>query len=353
MAHELEIRNGNASMLYVGETPWHGLGKKLDVAPATIEEAMRLAGLDWEIKLEPMYLTDGIELDQVAVVRQAPRSVLGIVSKDWEAVQNVKAFAPFAPFLEAKVATIETAGVLRGGKRVWMLAKVNRPDSVIVPRADDRVAKYLMVAIGHDGTLAFRIGYTPTRVVCMNTLSVAIHKGEASHVRISHVSGANAQIEQVTKMIEGVDARFEASAEVFRALAAIKIRSTEQLRAYVDEVYALNKPEQAGAKMFSDLLVKPRTGGKLPSPLSPEGGAVTRETKSRVFDEVARLFEHGKGNDAAGVRGTAWAAYNAVTEHLTWHRGKSQDARLENLWMKLEGPSVRALPAAVDQFLSN
>jgi len=355
MAHELEMKNGKAQMIYVGETPWHGLGKKLEVAPSSTEEAIKLAGLDWQIALEEMKLSDGTVVGcSKAVVRQSDRSVLGVVGNGWEPVQNGKAFQPFEPFLKAGVATIETAGSLRGGRRVWMLAKVNRPDSVIVPQADDRVAKYLMAAVGHDGTLAFRIGYTPIRVVCQNTLSVAIERGQSTHVRLSHVSGVNKAIDEITKMIEGIDARFEESAKVFRELASRKVRDSAQLREYVDAVYesAKRKQEQEGVKTFNEFFAKPHRS-ELPSPFSAEGGNMLAETKSKVFDEIARLFEFGRGNTNPAVAGTAWAAYNAVTEYNTWERGRSQDARLENLWMKVEGPSSRALPAAVDTFLRN
>jgi hypothetical protein len=199
--------------------------------------------------------------------------------------------------------------------------------------------------------LAFRIGYTPTRVVCMNTLSVAVNSGEATHVRIPHLSGANKAIEQVTKTIEAVDARFEKTAEIFRALAAVKVRGTDDLRRYVDAVFNPGKGEkEAGGDTLGELLGRSVT--PLPSVFSADVGETTKETKSFIFEEIARLFEHGKGNDLAGVKGTAWAAYNAVTEHMTWNRGKNQDSRLENLWMSNAGATGRALPAAVDQFLA-
>ena len=272
----------------------------------------------------------------------------------WEPVQNIEAFRPFDPFVASGLATIETAGSLRGGRRVWMLAKVNRPDSVIVSQADDRVAKYLLVAIGHDGTMAFRLGYTPTRVVCMNTLSVAVNEGENTHVRIPHFSGVKKAIEAVTRTIEEVDARFEKTAEVFRALAAVKVKSSADLRQYVESVYRIAKaPEAQQDVSLADLLAKPRAAFGVASAFSPEVGCVTEETKSRVFDEIARLFEFGKGNGAPGVAGTAWAAYNAVTEYNTWGRGKNQDTRMDNVWMEKAGSVRRALPAAVAQFLGN
>ncbi len=240
---------------------------------------------------------------------------------------------------------------------------------MIVPQSDDRVAKYLLVAIGHDGTLAFRIGYTPIRVVCNNTLSVAIHSKESTYVRLPHLSGVNAAIDKITAAIEGVDARFEKTAEVFRALAARKIRSVAELHAYVDAVYppartaaakTLGDEVTPGAESFADLLTGPARIAETTTtftgqaPVLAEQAAV-EETRRRIHDEIEYLFTQGKGNALAGVAGTAWAAYNAVTDHLTWHRGgaKNQDSRLENLWLSNSGPVSRALPAAVDTFLSN
>jgi phage/plasmid-like protein (TIGR03299 family) len=356
MAHEIETRNGKASMIYVGETPWHGLGTRLTVAPSSTAEAIKLAGLDWQIGLERAQLADGTLLDRFAVVRDVDRAVLGVVGMDWEPVQNSKAFEPFDPFVRTGAATIETAGSLRGGRRVWMLAKLNRADSVIVPKSDDRVAKYLLVAIGHDGTLAFRIGYTPIRVVCQNTLSVALNRGEATHVRLMHLSGVNKAIDNVTAAIEAIDARFEEAADMFRALAARQIHNEAELRTYVEAVYNIGKKpaaQRTGAELLGDLLAKPANLPKAGA-LDVDQGGMTKETRSRIMDEVAHLFTNGKGNDLPGVRGTAYAAYNAVTEHLTWHRGgavKAQDSRLENLWMSSAGPQALALPVAIEQFV--
>ena len=352
MAHELENAK---SMIYVGETPWHGLGVKLDAAPASTEEAIRMAGLDWEIELQQLLTPAGRQVERNAVIRKSDNSILGTVGMGWEPVQNRQAFAAFDPFLERGLATIETAGSLRAGRRVWMLAKVARPDSVIVPQADDRVAKYLLVAIGHDGTLAFHLGYTPTRVVCQNTLSVALHTGENTHVRIPHFSGANKAIEAVNAAIETIDARFERAADLFRALASVKVRNGEQLKEYIKSVFHVEKKalDPSGAELLGDLLAKPHVS-TLPSPFSAEGGDMLKETKSRVMEEVAALFEGGKGNDAPGVEGTAWAAYNGVTQYMTWDRCKSQDARLEKIWLQdTTGVAARALPAAAATFLSN
>jgi len=349
------------SMFSVNEKPWHGLGKVLDTPPTSVAEAIQIAGIDPEIETQPLYLADGRKVERNAVVSKANGFVYGTVSPDWQPIQPREAFAPCEPFLAAKAATIETAGALDEGRRVWMLLKVNKPDSVIVPQADDRVQKYLLAAVGHDGTLAFRLGMTATRVVCNNTLSVALRDGQSSHVRITHRTRNAAQaIEAVTATIQAVDARFEQAAKIFRALAAVRITSAAQLRRYIAAVYDLKpkKIEQAApsrnANSFADLLsgdvaLSGHTAIHAAKP--GEANAMAEELESRVLDEVQGLFEGGQGAQLPGVRGTGWAAYNAVTEHLTWHRGRSQDNRMNNLWLGQAGPVARALPTAVSQFL--
>src|ERR1700677_826930 len=130
MSHEIE------AMMSVTEKPWHGLGIVLD-APPTTEEAIRLAGLDWEVKLVPLHGTlDGEPLKDVgtwATVRATDRRVLGTVGPTYKPLQNVDAFKFFQPALDAGEATLETAGSLRHGRRVWVLARVKQDPIDVVP----------------------------------------------------------------------------------------------------------------------------------------------------------------------------------------------------------------------------
>jgi hypothetical protein len=292
------------------------------------------------------------------VVRTSDGAVLGTVGADYTCIQNVDAFSPLDPFLQAGVATIETAGSLKGGSRVWMLAKVARPDSVIAD--GDTVAKYILATTGHDGLSSFRLAITPIRVVCMNTLSAAID-GKSDTIRFSHFKDATRAIKDIASTIEKIDGRFEESAKLFRALASVKVRSAADLRKYVDlvfpppkkiEVEATSESVVNGAEILSGLLSKPVNGSARPSPFSPEGGTMTEETKRRIYDDIARLFEFGRGNTNPAIAGTAWAAYNAVTEYNTHERGRDADTRLGNLWFTQAGPVAKALPAAVSTFLS-
>lgn len=356
MSHKVE------TMAYVGEKPWHGLGIELATPPATIQEAIKAAGLDWTVNRVQLQLPNGTQVERWAVLRSSDSRVLGTVGTDWRPIQNAKAFEPLQPFVAAKQATIETAGSLFDGARVWMLLKINRPDAVIVPSADDRVSKYILAANGHDGTLAFTLGITPIRVVCNNTLSAALGRGARTHFKIRHTQSGNNAVDALTATINEIDGQIEKAAEVFRALAGKTIKTPAELRAYVDAVFppAPKKIDATPAptvESFADLLAKPaqlaghtvaKTSGLAAFEVTPE---TAEEDARRIFDKIEHLYEHGIGNRPAGVRHTAWAAYNAVTQYLTHERGRSADTRLNNAWIAQSGPNARALPEAVNCFL--
>ncbi len=331
MAHEVE------SMIYVGDTPWHGLGRKLDTPP-TIGDAIKQAGLDWKVNLHQLQLADGRKVDRFATVRDSDNSILGTVGPGYNVVQNEDGFQFFQPFLDAKVATIETAGSLRKGARVWMLAKIDRADSVIVPKADDRVSKFLLVANGHDGALALHVGITPIRVVCQNTLSAAVEGRHTSTIKIRHTAGAGEALKFVQETIERVDHDFEKAAELFRALANVKV-TEKMLREFVDRVFRRQRMKMKAAAEVARQTIE----------VVDQTEDETKERESKVYGSIVQLFEHGKGNDAKGVKGTGWAAYNAATEYLTWQRGDDQDTRLTNLWFA--GNGDRALASAAEIFL--
>src|SRR5258708_7882776 len=126
MAHEVE------TLMFVGETPWHKLGVKLD-APPTTREAMIAAGLDWEVGLKSLVTTDGEAVDHRATYRMSDGRILGVVGPGYRPIQNVSSFAWFDPFVQSGQASMECAGSLRDGQRVFVLAKLNRAPSVIVP----------------------------------------------------------------------------------------------------------------------------------------------------------------------------------------------------------------------------
>ena len=163
------------SMFYVRETPWHGLGTKVLEAPAS-KDALQLAGLDWRVLQEPIYtatkeLVDGYK----ANVRDSDRKVLGVVTDRYRVIQNDEAFAFTDELLGAGV-KYETAGSLQGGRKVWLLAHM--PHEYII--SGERISPYLLFSNTHDGSGAIKVALTPIRVVCQNTLNLALANAKRS-----------------------------------------------------------------------------------------------------------------------------------------------------------------------------
>ena len=157
------------TMFSVRETPWHGLGRIVMDAPAS-REALELAGLDWQVESRNIYSGTGAMIPGYrANVRSTDEAVLGVVSDRYRIVQNEEAFQ-FTDDLLGEGVTYETAGSLQGGKKVWMLAKL--PEKYII--AGDEVTPYLVFFNSHDGSSGVKVAMTPVRVVCQNTLNLAL-----------------------------------------------------------------------------------------------------------------------------------------------------------------------------------
>ena len=158
------------SMFSTRVTPWHGLGKIVAEAP-TSEDAIHLAGLDWDVVQQKIYLEDGTEIkDAYANVRSSDNKPLGIVGNRYQIVQNVEAFS-FTDSLLGEGVKYETAGSLKDGKTIWLLAKL--PDKYEI--LGDKIDPYIVFTNTHDGTGSVKVAMTPVRVVCNNTLNMALH----------------------------------------------------------------------------------------------------------------------------------------------------------------------------------
>jgi phage/plasmid-like protein (TIGR03299 family) len=316
------------TMFSVGEVPWHGLGHVLDTAPSCAD-ALTLAGLDWRVGLRPMMSapSDGGPLVPVpgarAVWRQDTGTILGTVGDDFEPLQNAAAFGVFEPLVAEGLITLETAGALREGRRVWIMARVAGDPEEIV--SGDIVDRYLLLCHGHDGSLALRLGFNSVRVVCSNTLGLALDKGEGLFT-LRHTSGLDEGLARARTVIHQQIAVFKDTAEGWRLLAA-RSCSDADFAAYVLRVLAQADGEDHG-----------HTVGK------------------RLLETIKPLYEAGVGNDRPGVRGTWWAAYNAITQWLTHHRGAPIGTESERAARRFEalhlGPGrrlgVRALLLALD-----
>ena len=158
------------TMFYVREKPWHGLGTEIKEAPASAD-ALIVAGLDWTVEQRNVYSEDGSQIPGYKVnTRSTDQATLGIVSDRYKVVQNVDAFQ-FTDDLLGDGVTYETAGSLQGGRKVWMLARM--PQRYII--SGDEIAPYLVVMNSHDGSSGIKVAMTPIRVVCQNTLNLALN----------------------------------------------------------------------------------------------------------------------------------------------------------------------------------
>ena len=168
MAAEVE------SMFYTGrETPWHGLGTMVEEAPDS-REALLMAGLDWEVVQKNVYTQDGFLISGYrANVRLQDDKILGVVTERYKVVQNREAFAFTDQLLESGV-RYETAGSLQGGRKTWLLARL--PEKYIIN--GDQIMPYLVFSNTHDGSGSIKIAMTPIRVVCNNTLNLALRSAD-------------------------------------------------------------------------------------------------------------------------------------------------------------------------------
>lgn len=314
MSHEVE------QMFVVGAAPWHNLGRKFEVPPS-LEEALVAAGLDWKVTTEPLFSGAQEQVEALLTRRSSDNSILGVVGPNYVPLQNTEAFDFFRPFLDEKAAVIETAGSLRQGKRVWVLAKINRDPLVI--KGSDVVEKYVLLSNSHDGTLAVRVGFTPVRVVCNNTLSMAINSEASKLIRIKHTKNVAANLESVQDIMNLADSEFEATADQYRMLTRKDINSKD-LEKYIKLVF--------------------NTTAKLVE----AGGNVENLNNKRILEQIVPLFEGGRGNNMTEIKGTMWAAYNAVNEYLQYERGSDTSNRMDNMWF---GDSARLNKKALETAL--
>jgi len=193
------------TMAFAGATPWHGLGTPLEQADLfDWQKTCETSGLAWSVELVPLVTSDNqTKVDRNAVRRSSDGRILGTVGPRFTVLQNRDAFKWFQPFLEAKEAALHTAGSLCEGSRVWVLAKLQR-DPLVIAEGDE-VEKYLLLSHGHDGSLAVRCGFTPIRVVCQNTLSLA-HGSQASKlIRVKHTKDMHQNLENIRTVMNLVN----------------------------------------------------------------------------------------------------------------------------------------------------
>jgi phage/plasmid-like protein (TIGR03299 family) len=312
MPANLNERNGQTAVMVVGEPAWHQLGQVLD-QPATAAEAISAAKLDWNVIKQPLFAGSEEHLRipaRFAVVREddwknKKATVLGLVGKDYMPLQNRQAFEFFDPIVGEKAAVYRTAGALGEGERVWILAKLPGDIRVI---GDDIAHKYLLLSNSHDGNSAVQIKFTPIRVVCENTLTMALRDGPT--LRIPHTKDVRERLRVAANLLNGIKVRFSEIEGVFGKMAEAPM------------------VEGRLSRYFQGVFPDPRRG----SDDERYERALVQAQRDRAGAEYRA--EMGKGMDLPGVRGTLWAAYNGVTEYIDYDRfgGSTPSRQLNAIW---------------------
>ena len=219
--------------------PWHGLGTPVEEAP-TSADALHLAGLDWEVLQRPVY-TEGREIPNYkANVRSSDNSVLGIVTDRYQIVQNTEAF-DFTDSLIGDGVRYETAGSLRNGKTIWLLAKM--PSTKIL---DDAVDPYLCFTNSHDGTGAIKVCVTPVRVCCANTLNLALSSAKRCW-STKHIGDISSKMEEAKYTLGMANKYLDKLGKEADVLANSKI-SFEEINKVLDEMFPIDENSSDRAK---------------------------------------------------------------------------------------------------------
>src|ERR1017187_1797071 len=311
MAHELNIENGKASMMYTGEAPWHRLGTQL-AEPATSAEAIKAANLDWNVTKKRLYAIDGGEIlksDKYAIVREdkwgkKDCKVLGVVSEAYTAVQNSSAFKFFDSIVGNGEAIYHTAGALGNGERIWILAKL--PSDIHVTD-NDVVNKFLLLSNGHDGTSSLQVKFTPVRVVCQNTLTQALSIDNTG-IKIPHSRDVHNRLSTAAETLGIIQLKFDELEKAFKEMVKKKL-STTDLKNYHEKVFVF------------------------PKRLKTDTDASNQRVMQGMREQSAKYFEIGKGNTRPDVKETLWAAYNGIAEYVDHHKKlKIGTDKLNYIW---------------------
>lgn len=297
------------TMAYVGEQPWHGLGNQL--APKQpLEVWARAAGMDWSIEeAEVRFVAAGNRNlgsihpfpEQKVLYRSDTKAPLSVVSARYQVVQPSEILEFYRDLTEVGGFQLETAGVLKEGRKLWALARTGQRATL---KGKDEVNGYLLLATACDGSLATTAQFTSVRVVCNNTLQIALGDS-ATAIKVPHRSQFDAQ--PVKRQLGIAISSWDAFMARTKALAERKVS------------------DAAAETFFRRVLTYPTT-----NPADRDTVAVNE----RAIKAVAQLYAgRGKGADLASASGTAWGLVNAVTEFTDHHRrARSDDHRRDAAW---------------------
>lgn len=326
MAHQLNFNNrtGKYSFFSVKEKAWHNLGQIVQEYP-TSEDAIKFAGLDYEVEKSPLFTkgagiienSNGIEMidselevpNYFANIRTDNNTVLGVVGKDYQIVQNREAFSFFDSIVGGGNGILyETAGALGNGERIFITAKL--PDYIRVGNGDDITEKYIFLSTSHDGSGSITAAFTPVRIVCQNTLNASL-KNMSNVVRIRHTAGAKQRLDDAHKVM-GLANKLSTELEsTFNHWAKIKVGDDEM-------------------KMLIQLALCPNK-------------ETLQHLQKENFDDISTVFKNtvddafayamiSESQQMETTKGTLFGAYNAVTGYFQNVRNyRDNEAKLQSI----------------------
>lgn len=290
------------SMLSVREVPWHGLGTIIDEAVSSAQ-ALELAGLNWTVRQEPV-IYKGQDSGYKMNIRSTDDKVLGVVGGRYKPVQNADAFAFTDELIGGGDVVYETAGSLSTGRRVWMLAKM--PDTRIL---DDVVEPYLCLTNSHDGFGSLKVCMTPIRVVCQNTLNLALQKASRTW-NVRHTGNIEGKMKEAQHTLGLASKYMEALAEEAEALYDIKIA--------------------------------PKDFKELTQTLFPITDEMSRRKEEAQYLLQCQLKKAWEMDDLGNIKGTGWGFMNAISDMAT-HRPparKTENHRENNFMYVIDAPAL-------------
>jgi len=304
-------------MAYLDNPPWHGIGSRLE-RHQSLDVWAKQAGMNWKVLEAPVQFQDkvgdGTPLitfpEKKVLYRSDSKAALSVVSKRYNVVQPREILEFYRDLTEVAGFELETAGVLKGGRKCWALARTNQ--SAVI-RGNDEVRGYLLLATACDGTLATVAKFTSVRVVCSNTLEVAI-QGSGHGVKVPHSTSFDAQ--------------------------AVKAELGFALSSWDQFMYQMK--QLSGRKMSSK-----EAEQFIHGVFDPDGGIEYEPTNFRAMKSVLNLFEgQGRGSELSSSKGTAFGLLNSVTEFVDHERrARNTDFRMDSAWF---GPGAQLKGKALD-----
>jgi len=296
------------TMAYAGAKPWHGLGKHL-TPNQPLEVWASQAGMDWRIESSDVQYSSGQPFpdtrheysEQKVLYRSDTKAPLSVVSSRYKVVQPAEILEFYRDLTEIGGYELETAGVLKGGKKFWALARTNQR---VILKGGDTINGYLLLATACDGTLATMAQFTSVRVVCNNTLAIALGRGIGT-VKVPHRTAFDANT--VKQQLGVAIAPWSTFEGYVRALGDCRV-SEKETDDFLDRVLTYTAFNVPGRPVV----------------------AVSEQAIARV----RALFDgQGLGANLASARGTAWGLLNSVTEFVDHHRrAQSEDHRRDAAW---------------------